>query len=1132
MRASVFRLSPFLLLAAALVALAVLFAPGAQPAQAQSKTVWSATLTVGNILTNTLVGCDDGNLDCSTALTSDSFSYAGTTYRVTEAQISLDDGRFWFGLDKVYELDALSLIVDGETFPLASANVGGQVNTGDSRNWDNSGLSWAVGDTVELSLTEPSISTVTLEYWSDTLEVQPVDYGFGCGYRTGQLNCVSLLTDENGYFMYHGVQYRVLLVHVAYGDTLQFILDSDPVDRDGSRTERARMALNVGTGALSKQFLVKDAQVSYGIADGNAWTNEDAWVLTWTNSGLSWSDGDSVSLSLVTLPAGGSGSGSGSGSGQQSAPAPQDPTAVTLALGNGNGAVAARTVGEDAGNVALTATLDAPAPHGGITLRLFPGPDDTAAQDADYTMPDSINIPAGERSGTALVRVTDDALDEDDETANITAFAALFDGDLIGKAVLTITDDDTAGVTVSAASPLTVAEGASASYTVVLDSQPTADVTVTPTSDDPGAATVSPASHVFSPSGWNTPATFTVSGVADTDTSDESVGISHSAASDDALYGAVIVSTVPVRVSDTTTTGQENQEQGPQEKYADLIARMKEWRNDPCCVNDKAHTDRWDRALLAFGETVADTSLEPMTAAEAQTYADRGWTRWEEVAEALRELENQAPTVDRPISDATIVNESGTSQVSLSGVFDDGDGDSLTVTAASSDEAVATVAVASDYSTLTVTAKARGTATITVTANDGRGGTVEDSLTVTVKAAPTVASPIGDVSGMEVFAAQEISLSGVFGDADGDSLTLSASSSDDMVVEATLIGDALTIFSLGEGTATITVTAQDADGNTVSDAFDVSVGADQQQQQQDPPPNQAPTVASAIADATIVNQSGTKQLSLSGVFDDADGDSLTISAASSDSTKATASVASDYSTLTVSAKARGTATITVTANDGNGGTVDDTFTVTVKAAPVVASTISDVSLEEGGSQDISLSGVFSDADGDALTLSAASSDEAIVSAFEFGGTLTIVGVSAGSATITVTAQDSDGNTVSDTFDVSVEPEPEEEEPERETSDGSPTVAKPLADISLQGPPGWENISLSGVFHDPDGDGLTITVVSSDHGVASMYESMYEEGSTLTVLAMGTGTATITVTAEDPDGNRVSDHFEVTVSPAS
>ena len=87
-------------------------------------------------------------------------------------------------------------------------------------------------------------------------------------------------------------------------------------------------------------------------------------------------------------------------------------------------------------------------------------------------------------------------------------------------------------------------------------------------------------------------------------------------------------------------------------------------------------------------------------------------------------------------------------------------------------------------------------------------------------------------------------------------------------------GSSLTVAGVSEGTATATVMAQDTDGNRVSDAFDVSVAAPP------PPPtlNRAPTVSAAIADATIVSQSGTRQVSLSGVFDDADGDSLTVSA--------------------------------------------------------------------------------------------------------------------------------------------------------------------------------------------------------------------------------------------------------------
>ena len=491
---------------------------------------------------------------------------------------------------------------------------------------------------------------------------------------------------------------------------------------------------------------------------------------------------------------------------------------------------------------------------------------------------------------------------------------------------------------------------------------------------------------------------------------------------------------------------------------------------------------------------------------------------------------NRAPTVSGAIVDATIGNESGTKHVSLSGVFRDAEGDSLTVTASSSNDAVATVNVSADYSSLTVSAQRRGTATITVTASDGNGGTVDDSFTVRVKAAPVVAQPLADVSGLEAGATQDLSLSGVFRDADGDPLTITASSSDNAVATVTLAsgGGALTVTGVAEGTATITVTAQDTDGNRVSDTFDAPVAAPQQK---DPPPNQPPTVSSALSDVTIVSEGGTRQVSLSGVFDDAEGDSLTVTASSSNDAVATVNVSADYSSLTVSAQARGTATVTVTANDGNGGTMDDSFTVRVKAAPVVDQPLADVSgLEAGSSQDLSLSGVFRDADGDSLTITAATSDDAraTVTVAGDGSTLTVAGVAEGTAAVTVTAHDSDGNRVSDTFNVAVEPEPEEEEAEEQTSDGSPTVVSPLADISLEAPQHRE-ISLSGVFHDPDGDELTFSAVSSNYGVAT---TLHVDGATLTVVPTGTGTATITVTAEDPDGNQVSDEFQVTVTPAS
>ena len=80
MRASVFRRSPLLFLAAALVALAVLLVHDAPPASADHEntaTIWSATLT--QPLSTTYLGCNNATsgIACTSAsiLSEDGFSY-------------------------------------------------------------------------------------------------------------------------------------------------------------------------------------------------------------------------------------------------------------------------------------------------------------------------------------------------------------------------------------------------------------------------------------------------------------------------------------------------------------------------------------------------------------------------------------------------------------------------------------------------------------------------------------------------------------------------------------------------------------------------------------------------------------------------------------------------------------------------------------------------------------------------------------------------------------------------------------------------------------------------------------------------------------------------------------------------
>ena len=119
---------------------------------------------------------------------------------------------------------------------------------------------------------------------------------------------------------------------------------------------------------------------------------------------------------------------------------------------------------------------------------------------------------------------------------------------------VTIEDDDTAGVTVSPAT-LTVAEGGSSSYTVVLTSQPSGTVTVTPSRTGSTDVTVSTSPLTFTPQNWSTAQTVTVQTAQDTDALNDTATLSHAVSGAD--YGTVTASSVAVTVSDdeTVSTG-------------------------------------------------------------------------------------------------------------------------------------------------------------------------------------------------------------------------------------------------------------------------------------------------------------------------------------------------------------------------------------------------------------------------------------------------------------------------------------------------------------------------------------------------------------------------------------------------
>ena len=229
-------------------------------------------------------------------------------------------------------------------------------------------------------------------------------------------------------------------------------------------------------------------------------------------------------------------------------------------------ASASSGAGEAAGTRNVTLDLD-PAPGAGITLYYSVGGAATEGSGNDFTIESSgtVSVAAGAATATIPIAIVDDASDENAETVVLT----LTDGTgyTLGSTkvhTLTITDDDAAvvppGVTVST-DALGLAEGGAAgSYTVVLASKPTADVTVTATSGDagkvkvhgPGGTAGASATLTFTPTTWNRAQTVTVTPQDDADADDESVAITH-AVGNTGGYGGVTAGSVTVSVDDDET---------------------------------------------------------------------------------------------------------------------------------------------------------------------------------------------------------------------------------------------------------------------------------------------------------------------------------------------------------------------------------------------------------------------------------------------------------------------------------------------------------------------------------------------------------------------------------------------------
>ncbi|NJK60097.1 MAG: hypothetical protein HC918_07485 [Oscillatoriales cyanobacterium SM2_1_8] len=147
----------------------------------------------------------------------------------------------------------------------------------------------------------------------------------------------------------------------------------------------------------------------------------------------------------------------------------------------------------------------------------------TATNGVDFfALPGTLVIDQGQSLGVIDVAITDDFIDEGDETfvVNLVGGGGV-SGYTLGAnsspVTVTITDIDTAGISVNPTQILTSEAGTAGTFAIALDSQPTATVTVDLTGLVATQGTLSTQALTFNATNWDQAQTVTVTGVDNDD---------------------------------------------------------------------------------------------------------------------------------------------------------------------------------------------------------------------------------------------------------------------------------------------------------------------------------------------------------------------------------------------------------------------------------------------------------------------------------------------------------------------------------------------------------------------------------------------------------------------------------------
>ena len=392
---------------------------------------------------------------------------------------------------------------------------------------------------------------------------------------------------------------------------------------------------------------------------------------------------------------------------------------------------------------------------------------------------------------TITVTGVDDALVDGSVAYSIVTGAATstdpaYNGRNAADVTGTNTDDEVVvpgTISVSPNAGLTTTEaGGVAAFIIVLDTAPTANVTIGLTSSDTTEGTITVASVTFTPTNWNVPQLVTVTGVND-DAVDGNVAytiVTASSTSTDPSYDGINATDVSLTNFDNETGGggntpptisdianQTTDEDTPLTGIAFTVGDAQTAAASLTVTATSSNTALVPNANLILNGSGASRTLSVTPAGNQSgtttitvTVSD-GTTTTSDTFTLTVDAVNDEPTLNAINNPPAIPLNSGAQTISLTGITaGGGETQALTVTATSSDPALIpdpTVTYTSPNSTgslsFTPVAGQSGTADITVTVSDGTLTTTQ-TFTVTVSGSgggsPTTPGFVGIVPDPDV----------------------------------------------------------------------------------------------------------------------------------------------------------------------------------------------------------------------------------------------------------------------------------------------------------------------------------------------------------------------------------------------